>query len=206
MSPEHEYRACSAALKMLDALTELNQALRREAEESGTDIQELRIGIGINSGTALAGNLGSEQRFDYSILGDSVNLASRLEGQSKTYGVEILMSEATRAPVRDLAFLELDLVQVVGKSEPVRIFTLVGDESLARSEVFIEAQSVQKRMLEHYRASRWQEALDLIEQLEQLDLQRFTGYLSMMRNRIEAFRTSPPGKDWDGVERRRLVK
>ena len=203
--PEHEYRACSAALKMLDALTNLNQALRREAEESGADIQELRIGIGINSGTALAGNLGSEQRFDYSILGDSVNLASRLEGQSKTYGVEILMSEATRAPVRDLAFLELDLVQVVGKSEPVRIFTLVGDESLARSEVFLEAQSIQKRMLEHYRASRWQEALELIAKLEQLDLQRFTGYLSMMRKRIEEFRTSPPEKDWDGVERR-LVK
>ena len=201
--PEHEYRACSAALKMLDALTELNQALRREAKESGTSTQELRIGIGINSGTALAGNLG-EQRWIIQYLA-TVNLASRLEGQSKTYGVEILMSEETRAPVQDLAFLELDLVQVVGKSEPVRIFTVVGDQSLARSEVFLEAQSTQKRMLEHYRASRWQEALELIEQLEQLDLQRFTGYLSMMRKRIEAFRNSPPGKDWDGVERR-LVK
>ena len=203
--PDHEHRACSAALKMLDALTDLNQALRREAEGSGTNIQELRIGIGINSGKALAGNLGSEQRFDYSILGDSVNLASRLEGQSKTYGVEILMSAATRAPVQDLAFLELDLVQVVGKSEPVRIFTLVGDASLARSEVFLEAESKQKHMLEHYRARRWQEALELIGQIEQLGLERFTGYLSMMRQRIEAFRTSPPGKDWDGVERR-LVK
>ena len=203
--PDHEHRACSAALKMLDALTDLNQALRREAEGSGTNIQELRIGIGINSGKALAGNLGSEQRFDYSILGDSGNLASRREGQSKTYGVEILMSAATRAPVQDLAFLELDLVQVVGKSEPVRIFTLVGDASLARSEVFLEAESKQKHMLEHYRARRWQEALELIGQIEQLGLERFTGYLSMMRQRIEVFRTSPPGKDWDGVERR-LVK
>ena len=93
----------------------------------------------------------------------------------------------------------------MGKSEPVRIFTLVGDASLARSGVFLEVESTQKRMLEHYRASRWQEALELIEQLEQVDLQGFTGYLSMMRKRIEAFRTSPPGKDWDGVERR-LVK
>jgi adenylate cyclase len=202
---DHERRACSAALKMLDALAALNQTLQREATASGTSMQELRIGMGINSGSALAGNLGSEQRFDYSVLGDSVNLASRLEGQSKTYGVEILLSEATRAAVQDLAFLELDQVQVVGKSEPVRIFALVGGASFACADVFIEAETLQTRMLEHYRARRWQEALEVIGKLEQLELDRFKGYLFMMRKRIEAFKTSPPGEDWDGVERR-LVK
>jgi adenylate cyclase len=136
------------------------------------------------------------------VLGDSVNLASRLEGQSKTYGVEILLSEATRAAVQDLAFLELDLVQVVGKSEPVRIFALVGEESFARADVFIEAETLQTRMLEHYRARRWQEALELIRKLEQLEVDHFKGYLLMMHKRIEAFKTSPPGEDWDGVERR----
>ena len=201
----HERRACSAALKMLDALAELNETLQREAAATGTSMQELRIGIGINSGSALAGNLGSEQRFDYSILGDSVNLASRLEGQSKAYGVEILLSEATRAAVQDLAFLELDLVQVVGKSEPVRIFGLVGEASFARGDVFIEAETLQTRMLGHYRARRWQEALEVIVKLEQLELDRFEGYLLMMRKRIEEFKASPPGVDWDGVERR-LVK
>jgi len=93
----------------------------------------------------------------------------------------------------------------VGKSEPVLIFTLVGDSSLARSEGFLEAESLQKHMLECYRARRWQETLELIGQLEQLDLQRFKGYLSMMRQRIEEFKNAPPGEDWDGVERR-LVK
>ena len=202
---DHERRACSAALKMLDALAELNETLQREAAATGTSMQELRIGIGINSGSALAGNLGSEQRFDYSILGDSVNLASRLEGQSKAYGVEILLSEATRAAVQDLAFLELDLVQVVGKSEPVRIFGLVGEASFARGDVFIEAETLQTRMLGHYRTRRWQEALEVIGKLEQLELDRFKGYLLMMRKRIEEFKASPPGADWDGVERR-LVK
>ena len=202
---DHERRACSAALKMLDALAELNETLQREAAATGTSMQELRIGIGINSGSALAGNLGSEQRFDYSILGDSVNLASRLEGQSKAYGVEILLSEATRAAVQDLAFLELDLVQVVGKSEPVRIFGLVGEASFARGDVFIEAETLQTRMLGHYRTRRWQEALEVIGKLEQLELDRFKGYLLMMRKRIEEFKASPPGEDWDGVERR-LVK
>jgi adenylate cyclase len=202
---EHESRACCAALKMLDALADLNRTLQREAKASGASMQELRIGIGINSGPALAGNLGSEQRFDYSVLGDSVNLASRLEGQSKAYGVEILLSEATRGAVPDLAFLELDLVQVVGKSEPVRIFSLFGDASFVRSNIFIEAEALQSRMLEHYRAREWQEALELIGQLEQLGLARLKGYLSMMHGRIEEFKAHPPGADWDGVERR-LVK
>ena len=202
---DHESRACHAALKMLDALSDLNQALQDEHQESGSGAGILKIGIGINSGSALAGNLGSQQRFDYSVLGDSINLASRLESQSKAYGVEILLSEATRAAVSDLAFLELDLLQVVGKSEPVRVFTLMGDAAFARSNIFIEAEALQSRMLEHYRAREWQEALELIGQLEQLGLARLKGYLSMMHGHIEEFKAHPPGTDWDGVERR-LVK
>ena len=139
------------------------------------------------------------------MLSDSVNLASRLESQSKTYGVEILLSEATRIAVPDLAFLELDLVQVVGKSEPVRIFSLIGDASFARSEVFIRAQSLQSEMLDLYRAGQWEEALERLGQLDQLGLDRCKGYWSMMRERIEGFRVHPPDADWDGVKRS-LVK
>jgi adenylate cyclase len=202
---DHESRACHAALKMLDALSDLNRALQDEHQESGSGAGILKIGIGINSGSALAGNLGSQQRFDYSVLGDSVNLASRLEGQSKTYGVEILLSETTRIAVSDLAFLELDLLRVVGKSEPARIFSLIGDASFARSEVFIRAQSLQSQMLDLYRTRQWEEALERLEQLDQLGLARLKGYLSMMHGRIEEFKAHPPGADWDGVERR-LVK
>jgi adenylate cyclase len=202
---DHERRACFAAIKMLDALALLNQMLQREAAVSGMSLQKLRIGIGINSGSALAGNLGSEQRFDYSVLGDSVNLASRLESQSKTYGVDILVSEATRSAVQDLFFLELDLVQVVGKSEPVRIFGLVGDMSCAQADVFIEAETLQTQMLDHYRARHWKEALEAIGKLDRLKIEPLRGYFLMMRRRIEVFENSPPEEAWDGVERR-LVK
>jgi len=86
----------------------------------------LAAGIGINTGPASVGNMGSKQRFAYSALGDTVNLASRLEGQTKAYGVRILLSEATARQVADMAVLELDLLRVKGKTEPVRIYTLVG--------------------------------------------------------------------------------
>ena len=202
---DHERCACRAALKMLDALSELNHSLQTEAEASGRTAEALKIGIGLNSGTALAGNLGSEQRFDYSILGDSVNLASRLEGQSKVYGVDILVSEATTTEAPDLAFLELDLVQVVGKRKPVRIYTLMGDGLFAQTDVFAQVQILQSKMLEAYRGHEWGRALESITQMEQLGLIPLQGYLLMMRERICQFQVDPPGPDWDGVERR-LVK
>ncbi len=178
---------------MLEALEHLNRSLQHEAKGSGRTAQALKMGIGVNSGSVLAGNLGSEQRFDYSILGDSVNLASRLEGQSKTYGVEILISEGTFSKTSGLAALELDLVQVVGKTEPVRIFTLVGDESVAGTESFKKAQALQ---------CNWDQALQFIDQLRESGPESVQGYLSIFGERIREFQANPPGPDWDGVERR----
>ena len=198
----HEYHACRAALQMLEALEHLNHALQREAQESGGTSQVLKMGVGINSGSVLAGNLGSEQRFDYSILGDSVNLAARLEGQSKTYGVETLISEGTFSKTSGLAALELDLVQVVGKTEPVRIFTLVGDESVARTESFKKAQALQSAMLDAYRGRNWDHALQLIDQLRESGPESAQGYFSIFGERIREFQANSPGRDWDGVERR----
>ncbi|MGE4648908.1 MAG: adenylate/guanylate cyclase domain-containing protein [Arenicellales bacterium] len=198
----HEYHACRSALQMLEALGHLNRSMQHEAQGSGRTAQALRMGIGINSGSALAGNLGSEQRFDYSILGDSVNLASRLEGQSKTYGVEVLISEDTFAKASGLAFLELDLLQVVGKTEPVRIFTLVGDESVARTASFKKAQALQLAMLDAYRARNWDQALELIDQLRESGPESAQGYFSIFGKRIRGFQANPPGPDWDGVEKR----
>jgi adenylate cyclase len=198
----HEYHACRAALQMLEALEHLNRSLQHEAKESGRTAHALKMGIGVNSGSVLAGNLGSEQRFDYSILGDSVNLASRLEGQSKTYGVEILISEGTFSKTSGLAALELDLVQVVGKTEPIRIFTLVGDESVAGTESFKKAQALQLAMLDAYRARNWDQALQLIDQMRESGPESAQGYFSIFGERIRGFQANPPGPDWDGVEKR----
>jgi len=116
---EHARHACEAALSMLERLDVVNAERKREAQESDRVFIPLRIGIGINTGEAVVGNMGSELRFDYSVLGDSVNLASRLEGQSKTYGMSTILGSRTATLVRgDFALLELDVIRVKGKTEP----------------------------------------------------------------------------------------
>jgi adenylate cyclase len=152
------------------------------------------------------GNLGSEQRFDYSALGDSVNLASRLEGQSKTYGVDILLAEETYAAANQLAAVELDLVQVVGKTEPVRIFALIGDETVKDSTGFDRLIRLQNDMLGAYRERQWDNALEIIRQLRNdAAAISMTRYYDMFDERLTEFMATPPDSDWDGVERR-LVK
>ena len=106
---------------MFDALEELNK----------TEAVAIKIGVGLNTGICCVGNLGSEQRFSYSAIGDAVNVSARVEGLTKQYGVRFLMTEMTAANARDLAVLEVDHVRVVGRSEPVAIFTLLGNEAFA---------------------------------------------------------------------------
>jgi adenylate cyclase len=123
--PRHAHNAVSAAVEMLQALAVLNFELRSEAERTGRVHQELRIGIGINSGECVVGNMGSDRRFDYSALGDAVNLAARLEGASKDYGVPILLGETTAVQVRDdFELRELQSTTVKGRTELSRVFTL----------------------------------------------------------------------------------
>src|SRR5690606_31894885 len=113
----HAAHAVAAALDMLDAMTALNAELEREAAAAGTAHHALRIGIGINTGDCVVGNMGSSQRFDYSVLGDAVNLASRLEGASKAYGVPLLIGERTATlAAADFAVLELDRITVKGRT------------------------------------------------------------------------------------------
>jgi adenylate cyclase len=130
---DHAPHAVAAGLAMLAALERLNVELRAEASDSPP--AELRIGIGINTGECVVGNMGSERRFDYSALGDSVNLASRLEGASKDVGVPLLLSETTAAAVGDrIPLLALARIRVKGRSEPVVVYTAIADASAATGE------------------------------------------------------------------------
>ena len=123
---QHATRAVAAALDMLEAMKALNAELRAEADAAGGDYHALRIGIGINTGDCVVGNMGSSQRFDYSVLGDAVNLASRLEGASKAYGVPLLVGEQTATlAAGDFAVLELDRITVKGRTSAAPVFTAV---------------------------------------------------------------------------------
>lgn len=188
---QHEEKACRAALDMVRALDQLNAGLANP----------IRVGIGLNSGEACVGNLGSVQRFSYSALGDSVNLASRIEGLTKFYGVTVAVSEFTRQAVPAFAFLEIDFVRVKGRSEPVRLFTLLGDDLLARSSVFTTLKAAHERFIDLYRKGDFAGALAMLPALraEAAPLFDIGGLYDLYAGRLQALIAEPPAEDWDGV-------
>jgi adenylate cyclase len=194
----HADHACDSALAMIRALETLNGRLRREAEAATRPFHALNVGIGLNTGDCVVGNMGSEQRFDYSVLGDSVNLASRLEGLSKTYGVSIVIGEATRAEAPSWASLEIDLVAVKGKHEAVRIYALLGDALWAQSPGFRSLVEAHDRMLGRYRAQDWPAARAALAECRPIDA-RLTPLYELYETRIAHFKEYPPDVDWDGV-------
>jgi len=198
---DHPVKACAAALEMLAELDALNLKLAAEAKAAGRGFLELKVGIGINTGESLVGNMGSDQHFNYSVLGDAVNLASRLEGQTKTYRVPVLVGSATRERAGDsLVFLEVDLIRVKGKSEPDRIFALLGDGALAARQEVGALVAAQARLLAAYRAQDWQAAEVALAACRQLDPGLgLAGLYDLYAARIAEFQGTPPPPDWDGV-------
>jgi adenylate cyclase len=195
---QHSEHACSSALEMVRALDALNLKLQAEPKSERMEPVGLRIGIGINTGECVVGNMGSDQRFDYSVLGDAVNLASRLEGRSKAYGVDIVVSETTRNAIPDWAAVELDLIAVKGKSEAIRIFTLLGDAIAARSESFKHFAIAHQSMLEAYRHRCWDQARIRLNECREIE-PRLAELYNLYASRIEEFSISPPAPDWIGV-------
>ncbi len=195
--PDHAKNACRAALKMLHALDALNAEL--DAAMPGT---QLAIGIGINSGPCCVGNLGSEYRFDYSVLGNDVNIASRLEGQSKAYALTALVGENAHALAPQFAMLELDQIIVKGKTAPVTVWGLLGDESMQAQPDFVALSDRHAQMLSCYRAQDWTAAARLIDTLANCEISHRLGldeFYQLYAERIATYTASPPGKDWDGV-------
>jgi adenylate cyclase len=200
--PDHGRQGVDSALAMRERLVLLNSELKLEAAARRQPDIEIGIGIGLNTGEACVGNVGSDQRFDYSALGDSVNLASRLEGQCKTYGVEIVVSESTKDEVKDYAVLELDLITVKGKTVPIRIFTVLGDSGKATDPAFQALADENAAMIDAFRAQRWDDAAEHLAAARQRAgglRERLDEFYDLYEARIASFRMDPPPADWDGV-------
>jgi adenylate cyclase len=188
--PQHARNAVLAGLEMQATM----KALQPQFNSRGWP--ELLIGVGVNTGRMSVGNMGSDVRVAYTVMGDAVNLASRLEGLTKQYGVDMIVGEGTRSAVPNIVFRELDRVTPKGKKEPVAIFEPIGPAE-AVDKARQDELSLWHQILKQYRAQEW----DMAE-LQLINLQqRFPGtvlYATFLQ-RISHFRTQPPGAGWDGT-------
>jgi len=188
--PGHARQGVLAALAMQARLLEINEMIRSRGWPP------IRIGIGVNSGMMSVGDMGSKVRRAYTVMGDAVNLGSRLEALTRVYGVGIIVGQGTRDLVGDVVFRELDRVKVKGKDEPVAIFEAVGLIGSV-SEARLEEAKLWNRFLKHYRAQEWDQAEVTLVNLEHMSpghrlYEEFSG-------RITHLRADPPGAGWDGV-------
>jgi adenylate cyclase len=198
---EHQLNACEAAVGMLERIEELNRQRETEAQHGGHVYIPLNVGVGLNTGICVVGNMGSDLRFDYSVLGDSVNLASRLEGQSKEYGFPIIAGSQTALAVKDaFAILELDFIMVKGKKEPEVIYAIAGREDVAQSARFQRLRNLTIEMLACYRGRDWDGALAAIERGRRTDEAHTLERLyDLYEARILAYLKNPPPDDWSGA-------
>jgi adenylate cyclase len=206
---DHSFNGCQSALAMLDEMGPLNDRLEIEAKEEGRKHIPLKVGLGLNSGDCVVGNMGSDQRFDYSVLGDTVNLAARLEGQSKSYGMNVVLGPTTNEAVKDrMATIDLDFIQVKGKTEGTFVYGLMGDAEVKADPEFIELQKKIVDAMESYRQQRFDEAAGMIKEIRVLGDEAHRPWnlkvtldvlCDLYEERIAEYKINPPSPDWDGV-------
>ncbi len=198
-TPAHPYKAVSAALAMRSALVAFNEMRAAKSREAGVAHRPAAMGVGVNVGPCSVGNMGSTRRFDYSILGDTVNLASRLEGVSKMFDVDIIASASAREGAKNCAWLDLGEVVVVGRSSPTAVFTIAGDEVFARAPEFREWKALHDEMRAHYAGRRFTEAAAIATQLEAVVAQRWRGLYIRLGGRYSALTNQRLPDDWTPV-------
>lgn len=186
---DHAASACHAVLEMQSALVELNAGHSRE----------IKVGIGLNTGECCVGNLGSSQRFNYSAIGDAVNVAARIEALTKQYGVVNLVAEPTAAAAGDLAKLEIDRVRVVGRSEPTSIFTLIGDASVKKSADFANLEAAHQHMLSAYHSGDLDSAQQRLGDVIAIAPESMIALYEVYAARIGEMKTEGVPENWDGV-------
>jgi adenylate cyclase len=186
---QHAKDAVKTALQMMESLNEFNREITTEG------VPPFGMGLGINTGTVVVGNMGSDQRFDYTCMGDSVNLASRLEGQSKPYGVGIVLGSRTAELVRDeYPVVELDKIAVKGKKEGVNIFTV-----LQNSKFNSQDQEIHDTMLSLYREQKFDSAIKFCHTLKGCFNGELDHYYELWEQRCEDMKKVKVPADWDGT-------
>jgi adenylate cyclase len=196
--PEHPQNAARAALEMVAKTAELNRTMA--AQDHVPWPGEVKIGVGINTGLCCVGNMGSAERLSYTLIGDTVNVASRLEGLTKLYGVPIAVGGIMAVRLEGFALIELDRVRVVGRDEPAVPHALLGDEALAADAQFQALRQAHHAMLAAYRAQDWAEAQRLLDENAALyDALGIPGLHTLYTTRVATLRANPPGAAWDGV-------
>ena len=194
--PDHVLAAVRTGLEMLHAVEMFNIELTKEGKPL------VGCGLGINTGPTLIGNIGSKDRFAYDVLGDSVSLTARLEGQTKNYGVLIILSEYTQSRVGDNYFtLPLDCIAVKGKNVGVNIFTVFYNPDVTVAADWIMAREAHEEMLELYRSQQWDRAIQFCQELTGEFDGKMDDYYALWQERIAEMRTRDLPADWDGTYR-----
>jgi adenylate cyclase len=196
--PQHADHACLAAVEMAAKLRSLNRQWAEQAAAAQRPFQEVKIGIGINTGECCVGNMGSSIRFDYSAIGDEVNVTSRLEGLSKIFGVTAVIGEGTLARVKqDFPVLELDMVAVKGRGRPTRVYTLLGLLGDDSDQLDLLAQR-HKAFLDAYRRQQWDSADRALARCREIGVAQLETYYALFAARIAQSRNTNLPSDWDG--------
>ncbi|HWK34147.1 MAG TPA: adenylate/guanylate cyclase domain-containing protein, partial [Hyphomicrobium sp.] len=182
----HAANACRAALRMQEQLAQMNRLWAAEAAAAGKQARGVALGIGLNTGECCVGNVGSPQRFDYSILGDVVNIAARLEGETKTYGVPIITGERTRISAEGFAFLELGTVKVRGREHAERIYALIGDEATANLAEFTALAASHTKLLSVLAAGDRNAAVAALSDCRRLGGARFAALYDCYAARLDS--------------------
>jgi adenylate cyclase len=204
--PDHAAAACATALDMQRKLGELRAKWVSEGDKWPKIVHEMRMRIGVNSGPIVTGNMGSRVRMNYTMMGDAVNLAARLESAAKQYGVYIMMSGATYDLVKDkYEARQLDKITVVGKSEPVVVYELLSEKGALEPNIQKLVQLYQQG-LDNFYTQSWDKAIELFTESEKLEPYREIAAkrMSPSANFIllcKAYKENPPGPGWDGVNK-----
>ncbi|MBF0206971.1 MAG: CHASE2 domain-containing protein [Oligoflexia bacterium] len=203
--PDHAIKSCQVALKMQAALAQLRKKWSSEGDRWPTFVHNMRMRIGINSGEIVTGNMGSRSRMNYTMMGDAVNLAARLEAAAKQYGVFVQLSQFTKSLTSELFEMrELDTVCVVGKSEPVTTFDLLGEKGNTAADL-LSLRDIFHQGLALYKQQQWDQAIATFEQALVYEHKRYpelAGKInpsSLYIQRCKEFKINPPAANWDGI-------